>query len=177
MSVGAPAKRRNQSRYRDRSAKWPPITFGAICLLLIGFGSALIARVPLSVFDTTSVQTPEERARALRSEFEKCARLQDDPARMAAPSVIFDCYLSNARNGYPLAQLKLGFMYHEGIGVQKSLVLSYVWHTVAWSRDRKIGRRYLDKVSGELEVWEIEEAKIITRRCKASSFKDCDFVD
>ena len=35
----------------------------------------------------------------------------------------------------------------------------------------------MDKLSGELEAWEIEEAKIITRRCKASSFRDFDFVD
>ena len=126
MLVGAAAKRQNQSRYRERRSTWHPLTICTFCLLLVGIGSAPIARAPSSVFRASSAQTTAERGRALQADFEKCARLQEDPARMAAPSVIFDCYLSNAKNGYPLAQLKLGFMYYEGIGVQRSLVFSYV---------------------------------------------------
>ena len=131
----------------------------------------------MSALYAISTQTPEDRKRALEAAFEKCAQLAANPVEIAAPSAIFDCYLSNAKDGYPLAQLKLGFMYHAGSGVERNLMLSYVWHTLAWSRDRKIGRKYVENISAKLEGWEIAEAKRITRRCRASSFKDCDFVD
>ena len=52
-------------------------------------------------------------------------------------------------------------------------MLSYVWHTVAWSRDGKIGRRYVDRVSEELDVAELNDAQTLVRKCKQSSFKEC----
>ena len=128
----------------------------------------------LSIFsDRKSKETDSDRKALYESGFQQCQQIQNSSAGRSDPALGFNCYRLEATKGNPKAQLKLGFAYHDGIGTEKNLILSYVWHTVAWSRDGKIGRRYVDRVSKELNVADLDEAKTLTRKCKASSFKDC----
>jgi uncharacterized protein len=45
----------------------------------------------------------------------------------------FHWYLKSAEQGNPAAQLSLGVMYSDGIGVQRDLVKAYMWVAVAGS--------------------------------------------
>lgn len=106
-----------------------------------------------------STASASERKALYDAGFQKCQSLQFSSAGRSAPSSAINCYRSEAEEGNPKAQLKMGFAYHAGIGVEKNLVLAYVWHSIAWSRDGRIGRRHIERVSDELRVEEMEEAK------------------
>jgi len=138
-----------------------------------GFVSRVLNKISAAFSDGKSNETASDRKALYESGIQQCQQIQLSSAGRSEPALGFNCYRSEAIKGNPKAQLKLGFAYHDGIGVEKDLVLSYVWHTTAWSRDGKIGRRYVDRVSKELNVAELDEAKTLTRKCKASSFKDC----
>jgi len=138
-----------------------------------GFVSRVLNKISAAFSDGNSNETASDKKALYESGIQQCQQIQNSSAGRSDPALGFNCYRSEAIKGNPKAQLKLGFAYHDGIGVEKNLVLSYVWHTVAWSRDGKIGRRYVDRVSKELNVAELDEAKTLTRKCKDSSFKDC----
>ena len=138
-----------------------------------GFVSRVLNKISAIFSYGNSNETASDRKALYESGIQQCQEIQNSSAGRSDPALGFNCYRSEAIKGNPKAQLKLGFAYHDGIGTEKNLMLSYVWHTMAWSRDGKIGRRYVDRVSKELNVAELDEAKTLTRKCKASSFKDC----
>ena len=138
-----------------------------------GFVSRVLNKISAAFSDGNSNETASDRKALYESGIQQCQQIQNSSAGRSDPALGFNCYRLEATKGNPKAQLKLGFAYHDGIGTEKNLMLSYVWHTVAWSRDGKIGRRYVERVSKELNVAELDEAKTLVRKCKESSFKDC----
>ena len=120
-----------------------------------GFLSRVLNKISTAFSDGNSNETASDRKALYESGIQQCQEIQNSSAGRSDPALGFNCYRLEATKGNPKAQLKLGFAYHDGIGTEKNLMLSYVWHTVAWSRDGKIGRRYVDRVSDELNVAEL----------------------
>ena len=158
----------------ERTARAPTPNAGQ--LAENGFVSRVWNKISAGFSDGNSKETASDRKELYESGIQQCQQIQNSSAGRSDPALGFNCYRLEATKGNPKAQLKLGFAYHDGIGVEKDLVLSYVWHTTAWSRDGKIGRRYVERVSEELNAVQIEQAKTLTRKCKDSSFKNCEAV-
>ena len=91
-----------------------------------GFVSRVLNKISAAFSDGNSNETASDRKALYESGIQQCQQLQNSSVGRSDPALGFNCYRSEAIKGNPKAQLKLGCAYHDGIGVEKNAVLSYV---------------------------------------------------
>jgi TPR repeat protein len=83
-----------------------------------------------------------------------------------------------AEQGQAAAQLYLGFMYEEGIGVAQDYQRAYMWSDIAASKHgddavlRAINQR--DRIAKHLTAAQVIQAQETARQCEAKKLKNCD---
>ena len=85
---------------------------------------------------------------------------------------------SLAAQGDAQAQIKLGWMYEKGEGIQQDFVRAYMWYnaaaTAASVAVENLAMANRHKVASQMTATQIEEAQKMARRCHQSKFKECD---
>ena len=78
------------------------------------------------------------------------------------------------------AEVMLGFMYHDGEGVQKDLVRAYMWFRIAASNLPANQQSFhdandaLDMTAKLMTPEQIAQARLFARRCQEQNYKGCD---
>jgi hypothetical protein len=87
--------------------------------------------------------------------------------------------LQVAETGNAAAQNLLGFMYHDGEGVPRDYVRSYMWFYLASSlyaadsQEFKDARDAMDLTAAAMTADQISEARAMARRCQDQRYKNC----
>ncbi len=76
-----------------------------------------------------------------------------------------------AEQGHAGAQMRLGVMYIEGIGVPKDYILAYMWLNLSAANGGKFPASIRDGVARRLTRAQIAEAKKLTREWQAKHGK------
>lgn len=105
-----------------------------------------------------------------QEDFDKAMDLQKNDSLVEANELL----RSAAEQGHVDAQVELGRMHANGMGVPKSYLKAHVWYDIAvinGSAPGVFGRRYAFK---QLSEAELAEAKELARMCIDSDYQDCD---
>ena len=83
-----------------------------------------------------------------------------------------------AAQGNAIAQYNLGGMYYDGKGVPQNYARAHMWYNLAASslsgEDGKNAIKNRDEIAAKMTSAQLEQAQEMARKCKASSFKNCD---
>lgn len=82
-------------------------------------------------------------------------------------------YRAAAKQGNAPAQLNLGMMYHEGLGVPQDLAAAHMWFDLAATNGIAEAAAQRDLVSREMTATTLAEAVQRARACLASDCRDC----
>jgi hypothetical protein len=87
--------------------------------------------------------------------------------------IAFGWYSRAAAQGHAGAQFNLGGLYYEGLGVEKNLVRSVMWFTLAGMAGFSGAAKNRTAVSSLLSPAQVAQAQALVRACQQSGFKQC----
>ncbi|MDP6413700.1 MAG: sel1 repeat family protein, partial [Gammaproteobacteria bacterium] len=86
----------------------------------------------------------------------------------------FRWYSSAAEQGVANAQYNLSVQYTNGVGVERDLVMAYVWESVAADQGHENAASNKEISARQLTPEQLARGEEIAARCIASAYQDCD---
>jgi hypothetical protein len=83
-------------------------------------------------------------------------------------------YRQAASQGHANAQLLLGVMYANGIGVPQDYVRAHMWWDLALAAGQDVAGQYRELVATKMTAEQIAEAQKLARECEARELRNCD---
>ena len=72
------------------------------------------------------------------------------------------------------AQMRLGWMYAYGTGVERDYILAYMWLNLSAIKGDEDAKQIRDTIAGAMTPKQLAEAQEMTERCLAQEYKNCD---
>ena len=72
------------------------------------------------------------------------------------------------------AQMRLGWMYAYGTGVERDYILAYMWLNLSAIQGDENAKQIRDTIAGAMTPKQLAEAQEMTERCLAQEYKNCD---
>ena len=78
-----------------------------------------------------------------------------------------------AEQGFTDAQNNLGWMYHNGQGVNQDTTRAHMWYNIAALQGSEKGLENRDIIAKEMTASQIEKAQTLASECVAKDYKNC----